>query len=168
MQLIAEPKRKSSREHGALAEAFHKLDEEIHKMEGSIFRHVKSFYAIASDRYKLRVWVTDQLLGWEDLLSEADNNFVSYVQETQQSNKWADKIWLALEVPNSVSVRTPPFLSPLARPFTAPIHLPPLSLVGDWHQGPRGQKDGLPLHLQLRALQPRPRAPRDQHAPKGT
>ena len=49
-------------------------------------------------------------------------------------------------------------------------HPPPtsLSLVGDWHQGPRGQKDGLPLHLQLRALQPRPRAPRDQHAPKGT
>jgi len=101
MQISASPKRRDSREHGALAGALQKFDDEMQKIERSIFRNVKTFFKIVSDRTKLRLWVTDKLLAWEDLLTEADDNFVSYVQETQQSERWADKIWLALEVPNS-------------------------------------------------------------------
>lgn len=103
MQLSSSPKRKASREKGALEKALGNLDAEIQKVNRTIFGKLKVCVSILCSWTKLKLFLTDQFLGWEDLLTEADDNFVQYVSETQGSSYWTDRLWLALEVPNSVS-----------------------------------------------------------------
>ena len=102
MQLNAPSKRYQAREQGTVIDgALAKIDTEIAMTKHKVRRKWRRFWLILCSRKHLQLWLTDQLLAWEDLLTEADNNFVSYVQQTQSSTRWRDKLWLALEVPSS-------------------------------------------------------------------